>query len=384
MAEHAGRPSVVNDSSGQQKVAAATRTLALLNQQADAVRAELLALRQDLARVERDFTGVPAAQLLEANEQLVLGAMRAQAIADTARRRLLELTRPEPGKAQGSGSGELARAEYQARVQDLRQANEQLVISALSAQEAEADNEQSHSRQITFLAMAAHELRNPLLPLRLAAQMLTRGRTDEQLEKLQATINSQVTHMARLIGDLLDGSRVSTGRFRLQSAVVDLHGILDLAIETCRPAMDARHHRFTQVVPPELPSVYGDPVRLGQVFGNLLENAAKYTPEGGEISLQAALLGDAVSVTISDNGIGITPQGLPRVFELFVQDEHAALHNHGGLGIGLAVVRELVEAHGGSVVASSAGKGLGSQFVVTLPLAASSTIASPGTTRSDP
>ncbi len=376
---------MVNDSSGQ-KVTAATRTLALLNQQADAVRAELLALRQDLARVERDFTGVPAAQLLEANEQLVLGAMRAQAIADTARRRLLELTRPEPDTAPAhrSGSRELARAEYRARVEDLRQANEQLVLAALSAQEAEADAEQSHSRQITFLAMAAHELRNPLLPLRLAAQMITGGRTDEQLKKLQATINSQVTHMARLIGDLLDGSRVSTGKLRLQSAVVDLHGILELAIETCQPALDARHHRFTQLVPSELPSVYGDPQRLVQVFSNLLENSAKYTPEGGEISLRAALEGEAVTVTITDNGIGITPHGLLHVFDLFVQDEHAALHNHGGLGIGLAVVRELVAAHGGSVVASSAGKGLGSRFVVTLPLAARSAVAMSGSTQSGP
>lgn len=361
-----------HDPSGEQQVVVATRTLALLNQEADAVRAELLVLRQDLASVERDIGATPGAQLLQANEQLVLAALRAQAIADSARRRLRELTRPGPALPQVSMSGQLARAEYQTRVGDLREANEQLVLAALSSRELEADAEQSHSRQIAFLAMAAHELRNPLLPLRLAAQLITRDRTDEQLTKLQETINGQVTHMARLIGDLLDGSRVSTGKFRLERRIVEIGGILDLAIETCQPVMDARHHRFKRVGPSGQLSVNGDAVRLVQVFSNLLENAAKYTPEGGEISLATAALGDALAITVSDNGIGITAQALPHVFELFVQDEHATAHNQDGLGIGLAVVRELVEAHGGSVVASSAGQDLGSQFVVTLPLAAGS------------
>jgi signal transduction histidine kinase len=270
-------------------------------------------------------------------------------------------------------SGQLARAEYHTRVADLREANEQLVLAALSSRELEADAEQAHNRQIAFLAMAAHELRNPLLPLRLAAKLITRDRTGEQLVKLQETINGQVNHMARLIGDLLDGSRISTGKFRLERRIVDLRGVLDLAVETCQSAMDERHHRFERLGPPPASfSVNGDAVRLVQVFSNLLDNAAKYTPEGGEISLATAVLGDKVAITVRDNGIGIAAQALPHVFELFVQDEHGSALSQGGLGIGLAVVRELVEAHGGSVVASSPGQDLGSEFVVTLPLAAAS------------
>ena len=362
----------MNRTSDDQKVAIATRTLALLNQQADAVRAELTVLRQDLARVHRELSGVPSAQLLEANEQLVLAALRAQSIADSARHRLGELTRAGLGAAFPalSASGEMARAEYQTRVADLREANEQLVVAALSSREIEADAELAHSKQIKFLAMAAHELRNPLLPLRLAAQMLTRAHSDDQLLlKLQATINGQVSHMARLIGDLLDGSRISTGKFRLERSRVDLCGILEVAIQTGQPAIDVRRHRFRRIGASGPLNVHADPVRLVQVFSNLLENAAKYTPEDGEITLKAQVLGESVEITITDNGIGITPHALPHIFDLFVQDEHAAAHNQGGLGIGLAVVRELVEAHGGSVVASSAGRDLGSRFTVTLPLA---------------
>ncbi len=357
--------------SDERKVAIATRTLALLNQQADTVRAELGVLRNDLARVQRDISGVPAAQLLEANEQLVLAALRAQSIADMARHRLGELTRNGLAAVVPalSASGELARAEYQSRVADLREANEQLIVAALSSRELEADAELAHTKQIKFLAMAAHELRNPLLPLRLAAQMLPRARTDEQLlNKLQATINGQVTHMSRLIGDLLDGSRISTGKFRLQRTTMDLSGVLELAIEACQPAFDVRRHRFRRTGTSAPMKVDGDAVRLVQVFSNLLENSAKYTPEDGEISLHAQVVGDQAVVTISDNGIGISAEALPHIFNLFMQDEHATAHNQGGLGIGLAVVRELVEAHGGSVSVESAGRDKGSRFVVSFPL----------------
>ena len=367
-----GQPAV-HEPSGEQKVVVATSQLALLHQEADAVRAELRALRRDLARVKQDIVATPpAAQLLEANEQLVLAALRAQAIADSARRRLRDLTGSGPKLPHLAISGQLARAEYHTRVADLREANERLVLAALSSRELEEDAEQSHSRQISFLAMAAHELRNPLLPLRLAAQRITRARTDEQLTELQETINGQVSQMARLIGDLVDGARVSTGKFRLERRIVDLSGVLDLALEACQGVMDARGHRFERRGPSGPLSVNADAARLVQVFSNLLENAAKYTPEGGEILLATTARGDMLEVAVSDTGIGITVQGLPHVFELFVQDEHATAHNQDGLGIGLAVVRELVEAHGGTVAATSAGKNLGSTFVVTLPRAAPS------------
>ncbi|HSI52585.1 MAG TPA: HAMP domain-containing sensor histidine kinase, partial [Ramlibacter sp.] len=359
-------------SADDRRVAMATRTLALLNQQADTVRGELTELRKDLQLTQLEFTAIPSAQLVEANERLVLSALRAQGVADAARRRVGELTRAADGReaAVASPSGALARSEYRRRVGDLREANEQLVVAALSSQEMEADAELAHAKQIKFLAMAAHELRNPLLPLRLAAQMITHERADRTiLLKAQATINSQVNHMARLISDLLDGSRISTGKFRLERTRLDLSGVLELAIETCHPAMDARRHLFVRTGSAGPLPVLGDAVRLVQVFSNLLENSAKYTPEDGRIKLKAQVLDGLVVVTISDNGIGITPEALPNVFELFVQDEHATALNNGGLGIGLAVVRELVQAHGGSVIVTSAGKDMGSEFIVSLPLA---------------
>jgi signal transduction histidine kinase len=354
--------------SSQDQVAAATRTLALLKQEADAVRAQLSVLREELALVQRGIRAAPDTQLLEANEQLVLAVLKAQAAADVTRRRVRQLTASAPKPPAIAVSGQLAQAEYQIRVGDLRSANEQLVLAALSAREIEADAEQWRQRQTAFVAMAAHELRNPLLPLRLAARLLTRASTDAQLAKVQETINSQVSQMARLIGDLLDGSRISTGKFPLERRAVAIGGILELAIETCRGSMEARSQRFTSAVPSMPLNVDGDAARLVQVFGNLLDNASKYTPEEGELSLRVVALPDAVSITVSDNGIGITAQALPHVFKLFVQDEHATVFDRSGLGIGLAVVRELVEAHGGSVAASSAGEGLGSEFTVVLPL----------------
>jgi signal transduction histidine kinase len=305
-----------HEPSGEQEVVAAMGLLGILNQEADAVRAELRVLREDLARVKQEIGATASAQLLQANEQLVLAALRAQAIADSARRRLRDLTGAGPKPPHLAVSGQLARAEYHTRVADLREANEQLVLAALSSREVEADAEQAHSRQIAFLAMAAHELRNPLLPLRLATKLITRGRTEEQLVKLQETIDGQVNHMARLIGDLLDGSRISTGKFRLERRIVDLSGILDNVIEACQGVMDVGRHRFERLGPSGPLSVNGDAMRLVQVFSNLLENAAKYTPEGGRISLGTVVEGDRVAITVADNGIGITAQALPHVFEL--------------------------------------------------------------------
>jgi signal transduction histidine kinase len=208
------------------------------------------------------------------------------------------------------------------------------------------------------------------MPLRLAAQMLDRARTDDVAHaKLQATIKGQVAQMTRLIGDLLDGSRISTGKFRLERTVVDLAEILQRAVETTRPGMDARGHRFTQETLAGKTPVLADTVRMVQVFGNLLENSSKYTREGGQISMRAVASGRSVVVTIADNGIGITPAALPHVFDMFVRDAHATAVNE-GLGIGLAIVRELVRAHEGTVVAKSRGKDLGSEFIVTLPLGA--------------
>lgn len=252
----------------------------------------------------------------------------------------------------------------------LRQANERLALAESDSKAVEATAFEAHRRQVEFLATVAHELRNPLMPLRLAALMLDRARTDDVAHaKLQATITGQVAQIARLIGDLLEGSRISTGKFRLVRTLIDIKDVLDRAMETCRPAMDERRHSFTCEVPAEPIMVLGDSVRLVQVFGNLLENASKYTPEGGVISMCVVLRPGAVAVSIADNGIGISAGALPHVFGMFVRDAHASASNEGGLGIGLAVVRELVKAHEGTVAARSEGVNQGSEFTVVLPLA---------------
>jgi signal transduction histidine kinase len=252
----------------------------------------------------------------------------------------------------------------------LRRANELLATAAADARRVEAVAVEAHRRQIAFLATVAHELRNPLMPLRLAALMLDRARTDDvRHAQLQATITGQVAQMTRLIGDLLEGSRISTGNFKLVRTVIDLNGALDRAVETCLPTMEGRSQRFERDTPPGPVLVLGDAVRLVQVFGNLLENAARYTGEGGGIKLRVVGRGNAVVVSITDNGIGISKIALPHVFEMFVRDAHATEMSQAGLGIGLAVVRELVKAHEGTVVARSEGEGQGSEFAVTLPMA---------------
>jgi diguanylate cyclase (GGDEF)-like protein len=251
----------------------------------------------------------------------------------------------------------------------LREANEHLLMAALGAQELQGAAEHARKRQTELLAVVAHELRNPLQPIRAAAAMLSRlGGDDRLLPKVQSIIERQVAHMSRLVGDLLDVSRVNTGKLRLERSVVALIEVISTTADACLPAMKLRAQHFEISLPEQALDVYADPVRLAQVFSNLLDNACKYTPDNGTISLAVRHLGDTVVVSLNDNGIGISASALPEVFEPFVQDPLAVGFNSVGLGIGLTVVRELVEAHGGHVTASSAGIGLGSQFVVTLPL----------------
>jgi signal transduction histidine kinase len=256
------------------------------------------------------------------------------------------------------------------RWRDLREANAQLVIAALTAQELEAKAEHAHTQQIRFLAMVAHELRNPLTPIKTVSLLLNHVGLDQlQLTRLQGIIERQVTHISRLIDDLLDGSRVSAGKFQLKRQVTELADVLEASVQMCKPAMDKRHQRLVVHLPVGPACVEGDAVRLAQVFSNLLDNASKYTPDDGEIQLILENQGSMQMVKVTDNGIGITASALPYIFDLFVQDSTASAYaqtSH-GLGIGLAVVRELVEAHGGTVVATSAGRNLGSAFVVLLP-----------------
>lgn len=260
-------------------------------------------------------------------------------------------------------------AEAQRRNALLQEANTQLLLAALNAQELKDAADQAQRRQAAFLGVLAHELRNPLTPIRNAAAILGRIPSEGPLlGKVQGIIERQVQNMSRLVEDLLDVSRVNTGKLRLEMVSVDMNGLIDEVVQACRPAMDTRLQLFEVQLASSAARVHGDPVRLAQVLGNLLDNASKYTPKNGWIRLEAALDGGAMVLTVSDNGIGITPQALATIFDPFVQEQHATLFNGTGLGIGLTVVRELVEGHGGKVTVTSGGEGLGSRFSVTLPL----------------
>lgn len=273
---------------------------------------------------------------------------------------------PSPTSDPGRGS---APADHGSRIVSLREANERLILAAMAAQEHEDHEQDRHRRQVKFMGMVAHELRNPLSPIRMAAELLKRASANETLlAHLQRMIEEQVACMTRLIDDLLDLARGSTGKFRLERRKVDMNAVLRLAIERTASAVETRRQHLNIELPLAPPYTDGDPVRLAQIFGNLLDNASKYTPEGGEISLRMATEGETIVVTVSDNGIGITAEALPHIFELFVQDERNPAAHSTGLGIGLAVVHDLVEAHGGTVVAKRAGADLGSEFVVRLPL----------------
>jgi two-component system CheB/CheR fusion protein len=221
-----------------------------------------------------------------------------------------------------------------------------------------------------FLAMLAHELRNPLAPIRNAARALKMlGPPDPQLQKLRNMIDRQVTHMSRLVDDLLDVSRITRNKIELHKERLELMTAVGRAVETSRPLIDSRKHRLTVSMPSGPAQVEGDLTRLSQVISNLLDNAAKYTEEGGNISLTAEKLDSQVVIRVKDDGIGISPHVLPHVFDLFTQADRSLDRSQGGLGIGLTLVRRLVELHGGRVEAYSAGPGKGSEFVIYLPVA---------------
>ena len=233
---------------------------------------------------------------------------------------------------------------------------------------AEAKLRDADRRKDEFLAMLAHELRNPLAPIGAAADLLKLGKFDEaRVRKTSEIISRQVSHMSHLVDDLLDVSRVTGGVVRLDSAPVDLRAIVDDAVEQSAPLIRGKGHALAIHVPAHAATVLGDAKRLVQIVGNLLNNAAKYTPEGGKIDLLIAVDEAQVRLSVTDNGIGIEQQLASRVFDLFSQAEHTPDRSGGGLGLGLALVKSLVELHGGSVACFSAGAGAGSTFSVALP-----------------
>ena len=238
----------------------------------------------------------------------------------------------------------------------------------------ERELREADRRKDEFLAMLAHELRNPLAPIRNMLEIMKRGDGHADLiPQARATMDRQLGHMTRLVDDLLDVSRISRGRIELKRERVELASVVYQSVEACRPLAECAKHEVTVTLPPEPIHLHADPVRLAQVFGNLLNNACKYTEAGGRIGLSAELASGGgqppeVVVKVKDSGIGIPPDKLDSIFGMFTQVDRTLERSQGGLGIGLTLAKRLVEMHGGSVRAFSEGPGRGSEFVVRLPV----------------
>jgi signal transduction histidine kinase/ActR/RegA family two-component response regulator len=297
-----------------------------------AVSDKALALdaREALARAHEERDRL-VAQMREANEQLVLTALRAEQLLEEA--------------AHARAIADTARAKLEQTELALREA--------------------SH-RKDEFLAMLGHELRNPLAPIQTALDLMNM-RAEPGSRREREVIGRQVRYMTDLIDDLLDVSRITTGKLVLRRAPLEISTVVAKAIELASPLFESRHHRFSASVAEAGLVVDGDATRLSQVIANLLTNAAKYTDAGGTIVVSARREGPWVQVSVEDNGTGLSAELLPAVFDRFVQARQTLDRAPGGLGLGLAIVRSLVELHGGEVSAHSAGLGLGSEFVVRLP-----------------
>ncbi len=228
---------------------------------------------------------------------------------------------------------------------------------------------ESDRRKDEFLATLAHELRNPLAPIRNALEIMRLAKNDvASLERGRAMIERQVHQLVRLIDDLLDISRITRGKVKLRKEQVHAAEAVQAAVETAQPFIDHAGHTLSVEVPAEPIVLAADPTRLAQVLVNLLHNAAKYTDAGGQVRLTVERQAERVLFRVRDTGIGIAPEMLSRIFEMFTQMGRAEDRSQGGLGIGLSLVRGLVELHGGTVEAHSEGVGKGSEFVVALPL----------------
>jgi signal transduction histidine kinase/ActR/RegA family two-component response regulator len=261
----------------------------------------------------------------------------------------------------------------------LRARERQYQTRALLEQRADADE-----RKDQFLATLAHELRNPLAPIRNSLALLRLAREQPSALTAFEIIDRQVNHMVRLVDDLMDVSRITRGKIALQREPLDLGTVIAAAVETSRPLIDEAGHRLEITVPAEELIVDGDPMRLAQVFANLLNNASRYTDPGGRISVTARREGDSAVVRVRDTGVGIPPDAIARIFDMFAQADAHDSRSRTGLGIGLTLARSLVEMHGGSIGAASEGKGRGSAFVVRLPLAVAAAKRLPQATAAAP
>jgi len=244
-----------------------------------------------------------------------------------------------------------------------------VLVDITERKQAEEALAESHRRKDEFLATLAHELRNPLAPIRNTVQFLKlKSSLEPDVQMARDLIDRQVEHLVRLVDDLLDVSRINCNKLDLRKERVLLRKVIETAIETSRPLIEAQGHELTVSLPLAPIALHADPVRLSQAIANLLNNAAKYTEPSGRIWVTVERQGSDAVVSVKDNGIGIPAQMLPCIFEMFTQSQRSLNRSLGGLGIGLALVKRLVEMHGGNVEAKSGGPGLGSEFILRLPV----------------
>jgi len=285
---------------------------------------------------------------------------QASAMRESGLRNLTVLDRPTSARAMVSAVETALRGRrWQYRIRDQ--------VDAM--QQAEVLLRQADQRKNEFLATLAHELRNPLAPIRTGLQLLPRVADDPAaLHGMTDMMERQMSHLLRLIDDLLEVSRISTGKLTVRRERLDLRRVVETALESCAPLLASGGHRLEVTLPEQAVHVHGDLTRLAQSLGNLVNNAAKYTPDGGRIRVALGRAGEAAVLTVTDNGIGLPPDTLERVFDMFAQVNGSLERSQGGLGIGLALVRSLVSLHDGTVSAQSSGPGQGSTFTITLPL----------------
>jgi signal transduction histidine kinase len=307
-----------------------------------AVLVELYCKRRELSELNRDLAGTNA-RLAEANSVL---------------------------QAEKTRELEILNATLQRANADLERTNAALQIEVAERARAEAALKEADRHKDEFLAMLAHELRNPLAPIRNAVHLMKlKAIDDPQVSLSREIIERQLSQLTRLVDDLLDVSRITRGQINLSRERLTVSELIDRALETVAPVIQARKHDLVMDVRDPTLEVDGDPLRLTQAMANVLGNAAKYTEAGGRIEIVCRPNGAQVEIHVLDSGIGIAPEVMPHIFELFTQLDQRPVGPQSGLGIGLALVRRLVEMHGGSVWASSPGPGRGSEFVISLPLA---------------
>ncbi len=299
---------------------------------------------------------------------------------DGSLRGFLKITRDLTERMRSEEGLRYARAELEMRVNErtaeLGEANRALKAEIAERHQLETELRkrvavmaEDDRRKNEFLATLAHELRNPLAPIQYAYELMNLAGSNETLRsEAQSILQRQVQHMVRLIDDLLDLSRITRNKLELRRERVELTAVIEDAVETIRPIMEARGHDLRVRLAPGPILVHADRTRLAQVFSNLLSNAAKFTERGGRIRLTSEREGDKIVVRVQDNGIGIAPAMLPRIFDMFVQADRSLERTQSGLGIGLTLVKRVAEMHGGSVDARSEGTGKGSEFLVYVPI----------------